>query len=171
MSYTKNIVLAGIVALVVTSSWSYAFANETLANDLPLTTSNPLTATGADTQTPAPVIPKKAAFDYKKILPALEIRENAIATSWVKEYEAKQKALLDRKNSLISAYNLSDNKAVRSAVRQAHKTYYDAIALARKSGRAERKSAWETFNNAVKALRVPTASRVEGTSESSKDQE
>jgi hypothetical protein len=129
------------------------------------------TSTGASTQAPTANTTKRGTFDYKKVLPAMQAREDAIALSWVKEYEAKQAALVIRRASLTSAYNLTDNKAVRSAVREAHKAYYDAITLARKTGRAERKAAWDTFNNAVKALKVPTTSRMEGVSESSEDQE
>ena len=171
MSYTKNIMLAGIAALVVTTSWFTAFADENMSGETSVTSTALPTSTGANTQTPTANSTKRGTFDFKKILPAMQAREDAIALSWVKEYEAKQAALLNRRASLTSAYNLTDNKAVRSAVREAHKAYYDAITLARKNSRAERKAAWDTFNNAVKALRVPTTSRVEGVSESSKDQE
>ena len=52
------------------------------------------TSTGASTQAPTANTTKRGTFDYKKVLPAMQAREDAIALSWVKEYEAKQAALV-----------------------------------------------------------------------------
>lgn len=171
MSYSKNFLLASVAVIAVTSVSLNAFADEAMLVDTaPISNMTPA-ANVTTVERPLLNSVKKSAFDFKKLLPALEAREDAIANSWVTEFEAKQLALLNRRISLTNAYNLADNKSVKIAVKAAHKAYHDAVELARKNGRAERKAAWETFNNTVKVLRVTTSNRVEGTVESSKDQE
>lgn len=168
--------LAGIAAIAVTTGSMSAFADEVTTGTGTATVGVPTasvvpTAVGTGVERPTTTPDKKTAFDFKKIIPAMQAREDAIANSWVTEFEAKQLALLNRRIALMDAYNMTDKKMIKSAVKAAHKAFHDAKSAATKNGIIERKAAWETFRKEVKALKTPVTNQVEGMSESSKDQE
>ncbi len=175
MSYSHKLVLAGLTLAIASGSSFSAFADSNTTED----SSSPTSIVNAV----PPAVPKqktvrapkvktvKAPFDYTKLVAPLEAREDAIAASWVKEFESNGTSLLARKTALTAAYNLTDAKAVKAAVKAAHENFRTTVKQARKDGIAERKLAWDTFNKAVKALKVPVTGNAEGLAESSKDQE
>jgi hypothetical protein len=143
MTYTKKILLAFMAMAIASGSSFTAFAD----NDEENQKEDPVQKT---------VVRKvQRTYDYSQLIAPMEAREDAIASSWVAEFEANGTALLQRREELTAAYALTETKAVKAAVKAAHKKFREAKNDSRKQGIAERKLAWETFNKAVKSLRVP----------------
>lgn len=152
MSYShKKLALSAVTLVLAVGSSVTAFA------DNEVETTSTTTAT-----TPVVTTAPKVTFSFSQVIAPMQIREDAIASAWAKEFEALGVALSDRRTELTNAYSLVNKKEVKAAVKAAHKKYHDAVKSARTESVKDRKAAWDTFNKTVKAMKNPAPASIEG---------
>lgn len=152
MSYShKKLALSAVTLVLAVGSSVPAFAD----NDAKVTPTTTVASPVATSST-------KVSFDFSQVIAPMQIREDAIANAWAKEFEALGDALFDRRTELINAYALTSTKEVKAAVKAAHKKYHNAVKKARMESVSDRKAAWDTFNKTVKAMKNPAPNSIEG---------
>ena len=97
---------------------------------------------------PAAVI---SPLDIACIKSAVEKRDTAIIAAFDALHDSAKTALIARKTALLAAWDIADRTARRAALKNAWKTYGEAIASARRTFRAARLAAWQQFRTDRKA--------------------
>ncbi len=104
--------------------------------------------------------------DISCVAKAVEVREDALATSWGKFDDTVTSVLAARKTALMSAWSLTDAKARRDAVKAAWATAKKDRRAAATTYKAEKKAAWATFKTSAKACGGTDGSEASGESDS-----
>lgn len=113
----------------------------------------------ANAQTPT--ASPKPTVDVSCVKRAVDSRESKLGTAFSAFSSSITSAYSTRRSALSTAYDVTDKKARREAIRKAFSVFKDSAKKARNDFRSTRESAWKTFETERKACKAQD----EGTSE------